>query len=140
MKGGFEYPSVQGVPTQLTYAAMQKEQARQALVRMHEHLSRQFPEACPMTMDPAPPARTAPGARPGGHRQGGRPGAGGAAPAPAAAALKATPEDDGLFMDAEVYKGFKKAREEARQEGPRRQDDRRRGPRQARPPVRPEEH
>jgi hypothetical protein len=27
---------------------MQKEQARMALVRMHEHLSRQFPEVCPL--------------------------------------------------------------------------------------------
>ena len=54
MKASFEYPAEQGVPTQLPYAAMQKEQQRQALVRMHHHLSRQFPEMCPITLDATP--------------------------------------------------------------------------------------
>ena len=49
MKGGLgsTRPSRDG-PTQLNYAVMEKEKARHALMQMHEHLSRQFPEACPM--------------------------------------------------------------------------------------------
>src|SRR6185437_17115194 len=48
MKGGFEYPSEQGVPTSLTYAHMEKDNARRALVMMHDHLQHQFPQGCPM--------------------------------------------------------------------------------------------
>src|SRR5262249_24521320 len=51
MKASFEYPAEQGVPARLNYATLDKERARQALVRVHEHLSRQFPEACPMALD-----------------------------------------------------------------------------------------
>ena len=55
---------------QLDYAVMEKERARHALMQMHEHLSRQFPEACPMDLD-APPVqpetRRSPADR--GHRQ-----------------------------------------------------------------------
>ena len=43
-------PAEQGAPTQLNYAVMEKERARHALMQMHEHLSRQFPEVCPMTL------------------------------------------------------------------------------------------
>jgi hypothetical protein len=53
MKRDGEFPSEQGVPVQLTYAVMEKEQARQALVLAHEHLSRMFPDACPMAQGPS---------------------------------------------------------------------------------------
>lgn len=49
MKGNDgEYPSEQGVPTSLTYAHMEKDNARRALVMMHDHLQHQFPQGCPM--------------------------------------------------------------------------------------------
>src|SRR6185312_15215299 len=51
MKASFEYPAETGRPVQLNYETMEKERARQALVQVHEHLSRQFPEACPMSLD-----------------------------------------------------------------------------------------
>ena len=63
MKADFEYPSEQGVPTRLNYAVMDKERARNALDTMHEHLSRQFPTACPMiAQDPnaQPESRSVP--------------------------------------------------------------------------------
>lgn len=47
MKGG-QYPSEQGMPTSLTYAHMEKDNARRALVMMHDHLQHQFPQGCPM--------------------------------------------------------------------------------------------
>lgn len=127
MKGDGQYPGEQGVPTQLTYAQMQKEHQRQALTRMHEHLSRQFPEACPMSLDgPQQPARkpVPPIAGIGKGDGGVIPGAGNGSdaipamldngyvvPAAAATALKATPEQEAdLFADAEVFKSFKKMR------------------------------
>src|SRR5262249_17921411 len=114
MKGGSEYPQQQGVPVQLNYATMEKERARQALVQVHEHLSRQFPEACPMSLDgpqqpesrPSPP-RAAFGKSiepPSGDEI--TPGF----PAPVAASLKAEPEQDGQFGDADIWKGMKKKR------------------------------
>ena len=67
---------------QLDYAVMEKERARHALMQMHEHLSRQFPEVCPMDLD-APPVQpeSRGSAADSGHRQGrraseARPGAG----------------------------------------------------------------
>ena len=54
MKASFEYPAEQGRPMRLDYAVMEKERARHALMQMHEHLSRQFPEACPMSLDATP--------------------------------------------------------------------------------------
>jgi hypothetical protein len=48
MKGGFEYPEQQGVPVRLTYASMERDKARRALVMMHDHLQHQFPQGCPM--------------------------------------------------------------------------------------------
>jgi hypothetical protein len=129
-----EYPSETGVPTQLTYAQMQKEHQRMALVRMHDHLGRQFPEVCPLNTVNADGLEDRPlrGQQPEHHpvpvpagigkgEGGAIPSAGGdsvpamldngyVVPAGAAAALKATPEDDGLFADADVYKGFKKMR------------------------------
>lgn len=49
MKGNDgEYPSEQGMPTSLTYAHMEKDNARRALVMMHDHLQHQFPQGCPM--------------------------------------------------------------------------------------------
>jgi hypothetical protein len=122
-----QYPSEQGVPTQLTYAQMQKEHQRMALVRMHDHLGRQFPEVCPLNTVSADGLEDRPlrGQQPERHPVPvpaglGKSDGGDAIPAmldngyvvPAstAAALKAEPEQDGLFMDAEVYKGFKKMR------------------------------
>jgi hypothetical protein len=58
MKGsGGEYPASQGVPVQLTYAHMEKDQARMALVRAHDQLSRQFPEVCPLDTPDSRPLR-----------------------------------------------------------------------------------
>ncbi len=48
MKGGFEYPSEQGVPQQLRYESLEKENARRALSMLHDHLNHMFPSACPM--------------------------------------------------------------------------------------------
>lgn len=48
MKGGFEYPAEQGVPTRITYAEIEKEKARRALSMMHDHLIHMFPSVCPM--------------------------------------------------------------------------------------------
>jgi hypothetical protein len=118
MKASFEYPSEQGVPTQLSYAAMEKEAQRQALVRMHEHLSRQFPPVCPMALDGPQQAENHPVPQPAGIGKGegfqldldaiaANPPTRAGAPV---AALKAEPERDGLFMDADIYKGFKKQR------------------------------
>jgi len=121
MKGDGEYPDRQGVPTQLSYAQMQKEHQRMALVRMHSHLSRQFPEVCPLNTVNAQGVEDGPlrGVQPEGHPVPPIAGIGKAidpepAPAqaaPAAAAFKAEPEDGAdMFADADVYKGFKKMR------------------------------
>jgi hypothetical protein len=125
--GGAEYPSEQGVPVQLTYAQMQKEQTRMALVRMHDHLGRQFPEVCPLnTADSRPLRGVQPEHKPvppiAGIGKGGTIPAGPGdavpamldngyvVPAPVAAAFKATPEDGDFFGDADIYKSFKKMR------------------------------
>jgi hypothetical protein len=109
MKGDGEYPQMQGVPTQLSYAHMDKDRARMALSQMHEHLGRQFPEVCPMDLDRTP---VQPEARPVPAPAGiGKAIDPGPAPVPpVAAALKADPEDEGMFADADVYKSFKKQR------------------------------
>ena len=125
MKASFEYPHEQGRPVQLDYAVMEKERARHALMQMHEHLSRQFPEVCPMSLDapPVQPERHAVPAPVGKSSFA----AGGVIPAAAAgdavpalldngyvvpssvaAVLKAPAEGD--LVDDAVYKGFKKAR------------------------------
>jgi hypothetical protein len=105
MKGGMEYPSEQGVPMQLTYAQMQKEHQRMALVRMHDHLSRQFPEVCPLNTvsDMGLENRPLRGQQPEHHPVPVPAGIGKSADAEAAPA--AAPE-----VPAEVYKGFKKAK------------------------------
>lgn len=54
MKVSGEYPSEQGAPVRLVYAQMEKEQARQALLDMHEHISHMFPQACPMYTEKDP--------------------------------------------------------------------------------------
>ena len=111
--GGAEYPGEQGVPTQLSYAQMQKEQTRMALVRMHEHLSRQFPEVCPLNTEDSRPLR---GVQPEHHPVPAAAGIGKAIDpepaqaAPVAASFKAEPEEADQFADAEIYKGFKKMR------------------------------
>ena len=131
MKANFEYPAEQGRPMRLDYAVMEKERARHALMQMHEHLSRQFPEACPMRLDatvvqpesrPVPAAvgksagdEAAEGMRQAadtGHAYQGEkvivlPPATKSAD-PVAAVFKAPVEDE--FMDDAVYKGFKKMR------------------------------
>ena len=111
MKANFEYPGEQGRPMRLDYAVMEKERARHALMQMHEHLSRQFPEACPMSLD-APPVQ--PESRPlpptAGIGKSVTPEPAPEVVAPVAASFKADPEDLGTFADAEIYKGFKKMR------------------------------
>jgi hypothetical protein len=110
MKADFEYPSEIGRPVQLNYAVMEKERARQALSAMHEHLSRQFPEACPMRQEATQPeSRPVPPTAGIGKSVTPEP-APAAPPAPVAASFKAEPEEADLFADAEVYKGFKKMR------------------------------
>ena len=110
MKSGLgEYPSEQGRPTQINYAVMEKERARHALMQMHEHLSRQFPEACPMDLNAPvaqPESRGVPPTAGIGKSIDPEPAA--AAPAPVAAVIKAPAEDE--YMDEAVYKGFKKMR------------------------------
>ena len=120
MKGGFAYPSQQGVPTQLTYARQQQEEEHAALDRMHTHLASMFPSACPMDMNGRGPQAKHPVPVPAGI--GKSEGAAKAKPEPgevtvpksavpaAAAAFKADPEDEGQFADADVYKSFKKMR------------------------------
>ena len=86
-----------------------------ALVEMHDHLSRQFPEVCPMDRPGDRPLRGVaagepPGAGRRGHRQERSRRSRPQPLAPVAASLKATAEDLGTFADAEVYKGFKKMR------------------------------
>ena len=94
----------------LDYAVMEKERARHALMQMHEHLSRQFPEVCPMSLD-APPvqpeSRGVPPTAGIGKSVTPEPAPAIAAP-PVAAVLKAPAEGD--LVDDAVYKGFKKAR------------------------------
>ena len=48
MKSDFPYPAEQGVPTNITYAQIEKEKARRALSMMHDHLNHMFPSSCPM--------------------------------------------------------------------------------------------
>ena len=111
MKASFEYPDGTGRPMQLNYAVQEKERARHALMQMHEHLSRQFPEACPMDLDAPPVQPESRGVPPiAGIGKSIDPEPAPAAPAPVAASFKADPEDLGTFADAEVYKGFKKMR------------------------------
>ena len=117
MKASFEYPSEQGVPTQLNYAAMQKEQARQALVRMHHHLARQFPEACPITLDATPvqpenhpvpvPAGIGKAADPAARRR-----------APARRRVQGHPGGRRPVRRRRGLQGLQEDAEEARQEGP----------------------
>ena len=128
MKATFEYPADTGRPMRLDYAVMEKEKARQALMQMHEHLSRQFPEACPMSLDAPvaqPENRGVPATVGVGKNASGKtvselitereavssksadatlPGA------QPQAILKAPVDDLGEFADAEVYKSFKKMR------------------------------
>ena len=96
---------------------MEKDRARQALMQVHEHLSRQFPEACPISLDGPQQPEDHPVPAPAGIGKARRrrcssppPAAGRGSRPVGAAALKAEPEDAGLFADADVYKGFKKMR------------------------------
>ena len=118
MKSSFEYPDGTGRPQQLNYAVMEKERARMALVEMHGHLGRSFPEVCPMDQVGDRPLR---GVQPEGHPVPPIAGIGKSAEGVTvsegvcyqgtpAAALKANPENLSTFADAEVYKGFKKTR------------------------------
>ena len=111
MKASFEYPSEQGRPMQLNYAVMEKERARHALMAMHEHLSRQFPEACPMDLT-APPVQPGVAGSPADCRSIGKsitPEPAPAVPAASVAAVFKAPAED-EFVDDAVYKGFKKMR------------------------------
>ena len=127
MKASFEYPHETGRPVQLDYAVMEKERARHALMQMHEHLSRQFPEVCPMSLDAPPvqperhPVPAAVGKSAGDEAEvlkSHAPALGAhltnvtvtatKSAVPVAAILKAPAEDD--LVDDAVYKGFKKMR------------------------------
>ena len=125
MKGGGEYPSVQGAPTQLNYAVMEKEKARQALMQMHEHLSRQFPEACPIDLDATPVQPETP-RRPAdrGHRQERHPGTRARGGACSRRRGLQGPRRRGPVHGRRRLQGLQEDAEEARQEGPVRQDDR----------------
>jgi hypothetical protein len=48
MKADMEYPTANGVPTQIRYAEVEKEKARRALSMLHDHLNHMFPSSCPM--------------------------------------------------------------------------------------------
>jgi hypothetical protein len=120
MKAGFAYPGQQGVPVQLTYARQQEEAAHAALGHMHTHLASMFPMACPMDMNSRGPQGKHPVPAAAGIGKSedavkvpagdGEAILGKAATPSVAAALKADPEDEGQFIDADVYKGFKKMR------------------------------
>ena len=127
MKASFEYPDGTGRPMQLNYATMEKDRARNALMQVHEHLSRQFPEACPISLDgpqqpenhPVPPTAGIGKA----HRPGRRaPGRADVLPPPPS---RPTPEGRRPVRRRRRLQGLQEDAEEARQEGPVRQDDRR---------------
>jgi hypothetical protein len=138
MKASFEYPDGTGRPQQLNYAQMDKERGRMALVEMHDHLGRQFPEVCPMDKPGSRPLR---GTQPEGHPVPSTVGVGKGAAATevtinvtspdggavdqqaltgmiqekllathARNAVAKAPASEDEFADDEVYKGFKKAR------------------------------
>jgi hypothetical protein len=120
-----QYPDRQGVPTQISYQHMEKDQARMALVRMHEQISRQFPEVCPLDSPDARPLR---GQQPEHKPVPPIAGIGKSEDAieanlthgetiipkslvPAvAASFKAEPEQGGQFGEAAIWKGMKKKR------------------------------
>jgi hypothetical protein len=121
MKASFEYPDGTGRPVQLNYATMEKDRARQALMQVHEHLSRQFPEACPISLDGPQQPENHPVPTPAGiGKAAAEPNAALTGPdaetergrslpeRPEDAVVKAIPED--VFADDAVYKGFKKMR------------------------------
>jgi len=121
MKASFEYPDGTGQPQRLNYAMMEKDRARQALMQVHEHLSRQFPEACPMSLDGPQQPESRPVPPTAGIGKGGSADDADLAVTPGrvvsktvsdppVAAFKAEPEDADMFADADVYKGFKKMR------------------------------
>ena len=64
MKGNDgQYPETQGTPTNLTYMHIEKDKARRSLAMMHDHISHQFPAACPLVEQDAyrqPEARMVP--------------------------------------------------------------------------------
>jgi hypothetical protein len=63
MKHDGEYPRQTGVPTVLDYAHVEKDKARRALSMLHDHLSHQFPQGCPLVEQDAyrqPEARPVP--------------------------------------------------------------------------------
>ena len=128
MKASFEYPHETGRPVQLDYAVTEKERARHALMQMHEHLSRQFPEVCPMSLDAPPvqperhPVPAAVGKSAGDEAEvlkSEAPALGAhltnvtvtatKSAAPSLAAILKAPAEGDLVDDA-VYKGFKKMR------------------------------
>ena len=81
-------------------------------MQMHEHLSRQFPEACPIDLDrpvAQPESRGVPPTAGIGKSVTPEP-APATPPAPVAAVFKAPAGDEDQFMDADIYKGFKKMR------------------------------
>jgi len=56
-------PEVPGVPSRVYYTHMMRDNARQAMSAMHDHISRTFPDICPMHQPPSPgevPSRARP--------------------------------------------------------------------------------
>jgi hypothetical protein len=76
-------PSVTGVPTRTYYTNAMRNNARQAMLAMHDHIAQTFPDLCPTAPDGSPYGGSLPGSRPVST------GVGGPAPHGAAKAVKA---------------------------------------------------
>lgn len=58
-------PAVTGVPTRTYYTNAMRNNARQAMLAMHDHIAQTFPDLCPTFTGPSPyPAGALPGSRP----------------------------------------------------------------------------
>jgi len=79
-------PSVTGVPTRTYYTNAMKDNARQAMLAMHDHIAQTFPDLCPTAPSGSPYGGSLPGSRPVPV------GVGGPAPHGAGAAKAAKPK------------------------------------------------
>jgi len=57
-------PSVTGVPTRTYYTNAMRDNARQAMLAMHDHIAQTFPDLCPAAPDGSPYGGSLPGSRP----------------------------------------------------------------------------
>lgn len=57
-------PSVTGVPTRTYYTNAMRDNARQAMLAMHDHIAQTFPDLCPAAPDGSPYGDSLPGSRP----------------------------------------------------------------------------